>query len=98
VVAEHADIWNCPARTADDLRERSRVLDAHAAAIGRDPATITRSVQLLVHGDDLPGARRQLLDFAAAGATHLVIAPIPPAPPLPRLIDEIVEPVRAAVQ
>jgi len=94
VVAEHADIWNCPAWTVDDLRSKSRVLDGHCAAIGRDPGTIVRSVQILLRGDDLAGARQQLLDFVDAGATHLVIAPVPPAPPLRTIVAEVIEPVR----
>jgi alkanesulfonate monooxygenase SsuD/methylene tetrahydromethanopterin reductase-like flavin-dependent oxidoreductase (luciferase family) len=62
VVAEQADIWNCPTlrraiergelpgRSGDveEFRRLSGVLDEHCAEIGRDPATITRSVQLLV--------------------------------------------------
>lgn len=62
IVAEQADIWNCPTLRAAaargavpsvggdvaEFRRLSGVLDEHCAAIGRDPATITRSVQLLV--------------------------------------------------
>ncbi len=43
IVAEHADLWNCygdPAEVADASAE----LDAHCAAVGRDPATIARTV------------------------------------------------------
>jgi alkanesulfonate monooxygenase SsuD/methylene tetrahydromethanopterin reductase-like flavin-dependent oxidoreductase (luciferase family) len=95
VVAEHADIWNCPAWTADDLRRKGRVLDQHCAAIGRDPGTIVRSVQILLRSDDLAAARQQLLDYVDAGATHLVIAPVPPAAPLRTIVAEVIEPVRA---
>ena len=36
VVAEHADIWNCPTRgDVDEFRRKSAVLDDHCAAIGR---------------------------------------------------------------
>jgi len=55
VVAEQADIWNCPSRTAAEFRHKSRVLDEHCAAIGRDPAEITRSIPVLVP----PGTRRR---------------------------------------
>ena len=49
VVAEYADIWNCPTRgDVAEFRQMSHVLDEHCADIGRDPATITRSVQILV--------------------------------------------------
>lgn len=51
IVAEHADIWNCPTRgDVAEFRRLSGVLDDHCAAIGRDPAEIVRSVQLLIAG------------------------------------------------
>jgi len=96
IVAEHADIWNCPAWTPDDLRAKGRILDGHCAAIGRDPATIVRSVQLLLRCHDAASAQQQLRDYIEAGATHLVIAPVPPAPPLARIVDEIITPVLAS--
>jgi alkanesulfonate monooxygenase SsuD/methylene tetrahydromethanopterin reductase-like flavin-dependent oxidoreductase (luciferase family) len=106
VVAEHADIWNCP--TAGDIADfshKSAVLDEHCAAIGRDPAEIVRSVQLLVAAEDSPtrphikgpaGTRELLLGFIEAGARHLVLAPLPPYPSVRWLADEVVEPVLAA--
>jgi F420-dependent oxidoreductase-like protein len=57
IVARHADEWNMWA-TPEMLRERSAVLDAGCESIGRDPATIHRSTQALVH----------LTDDAEAGA------------------------------
>lgn len=118
IVAEHADIWNCPTRgDLDEFRRKSAVLDEHCAAIGRDPASIIRSVQVLVAGTDreagpaapgqaLPsalgpvGTRDLLREFIAAGATHLVLAAVPPIPAPNRaqwLAEEIVEPVLAAI-
>jgi alkanesulfonate monooxygenase SsuD/methylene tetrahydromethanopterin reductase-like flavin-dependent oxidoreductase (luciferase family) len=99
VVAEHADLWNCPARTAEDFRHYSSVLDEHCAAIGRDPQQITRSMQILVRGDDPAASRGLLLQLIDAGATHLILAPIPPWPASPGrwLADEVIEPVLAAV-
>lgn len=94
VVAEHADIWNCPALTIDEFRHKSRILDEHCAAIGRDPAEIVRSVQLLLRGTEPATARRQLKEYIDAGAKHLVIAPVPPAPPLRQIVDEIIQPLR----
>lgn len=118
VVAQHADIWNCPTRgDIEEFRRKSAVLDEHCASIGRDPTTIARSVQILVTGEDsagtpasprgpLPsilgpaGAREVLLQFIDAGATHLVLAPVPPIPSDQRahwLAAEVVEPVIAAI-
>jgi alkanesulfonate monooxygenase SsuD/methylene tetrahydromethanopterin reductase-like flavin-dependent oxidoreductase (luciferase family) len=106
VVAEHADIWNCPTRgDVEEFRHKSAVLDEHCAAIGRDPAEIRRSVQILVGAGqqaqnlprivDLAATRDLLLDFIGAGANHLVLAPI--SVPVRRLVDEVVEPVLAGV-
>jgi alkanesulfonate monooxygenase SsuD/methylene tetrahydromethanopterin reductase-like flavin-dependent oxidoreductase (luciferase family) len=101
VVAEHADIWNCPAATPEELTRKSGILDEHCAAVGRDPGEIVRSQQLLVARDDAARARDQILAFIAAGATHLVLAVLPPpsaapaAPAAPWLAEEIVEPVLA---
>lgn len=96
IVAEHADIWNCPLwGGAEELRRKSAILDEHCAAIGRDPAEITRSVQLLMRDPDPAPTRDALLELIDAGARHLVLAPVPPLPSARRLADEIVEPVLA---
>ncbi len=98
VVAEHADIWNCPARAAEEYSRKNRVLLDHCAAVGRDSREITRSVQILVRGDDPAAARGLLLELIDAGVTHLVLGPIPPWPGSPArwLAEEIIEPVLAA--
>ena len=44
VVAEHADVWNVIGSVEDVVRKAS-VLDQHCADVGRDPATVKRSVQ-----------------------------------------------------
>jgi alkanesulfonate monooxygenase SsuD/methylene tetrahydromethanopterin reductase-like flavin-dependent oxidoreductase (luciferase family) len=100
LVAEHADIWNAPGpphNSVTRLTERAAVLDAHCAAIGRDPADIVRSVQTVVSYDDVAATRRNVHDLARAGFDHIVLS-------LPRgypdrvaqwLVDEIITPVRA---
>ena len=113
VVAEYADIWNCPTRgDVAEFRRKSAVLDAHCAAIGRDPAEITRSVQILVATKDAGGASPNddglprffdpaaaqvlILGLIEAGASHFVLAPV--GFPSPQaLADEVVEPVLAAI-
>jgi alkanesulfonate monooxygenase SsuD/methylene tetrahydromethanopterin reductase-like flavin-dependent oxidoreductase (luciferase family) len=74
VVAEHADIWNCPVPTAAEFHRKSAVLDEHCRAIGRDPADIVRSIQVIISQDKAAKAREDLLAFVEAGATHLVLA------------------------
>jgi probable F420-dependent oxidoreductase len=48
VVARHADIWHSFAG-GDELARKTKILEEHCAAVGRDPAEIRRSV--LVGGD-----------------------------------------------
>jgi alkanesulfonate monooxygenase SsuD/methylene tetrahydromethanopterin reductase-like flavin-dependent oxidoreductase (luciferase family) len=84
VVARHADIWNVPGpphNTAGYLAERARVLDAHCATAGRDPATITRSTQTHVDYDDPAATRAVVRELAAAGVTHIVLNLRTPYPP-----------------
>ncbi|MGH9096493.1 MAG: LLM class flavin-dependent oxidoreductase, partial [Acidimicrobiales bacterium] len=100
IVAEYADIWNCPAYTVAQLEEKNTLLDAHCAAIGRDPNEIVRSVQMIVRSDepDAPAATRAgILEMIDAGFTHLVLVPFPWDRPVRWLADEIVEPVLAEV-
>jgi alkanesulfonate monooxygenase SsuD/methylene tetrahydromethanopterin reductase-like flavin-dependent oxidoreductase (luciferase family) len=99
LVAEHADIWNIPGpphNSVETLTERARVLDAHCAAVGRDPRTITRSVQYVVSYDDPAEDRTVLARLVAAGFTHLVLSLRAPYPRgiARRLVEEIVVPVR----
>ncbi len=82
VVAEHADLWNIPGGDLDDAIARGRLLDRYCAEIGRDPASITRSIHLPVSYDQ-PGATRDAIGAALdAGFRHLVLglpAPYPDA-------------------
>jgi len=99
VVAEHADIWAYPGGPDATFRQRDQVLGEHCAAVGRDPASITRSMQIIVRCDEpdaVPAARRQLLDRIEAGVSHLVIAALLGGRPVQWLADEIVCPVLAA--
>jgi alkanesulfonate monooxygenase SsuD/methylene tetrahydromethanopterin reductase-like flavin-dependent oxidoreductase (luciferase family) len=100
IIAEHADIWNYPGVPDDDFRERTAVLDAACAEIGRDPASIVRSMQTVVRCDEAGAAtdaRALLLEMVDAGVRHLVIAPVLGGRPLQWIVDEVVEPVRAAL-
>ena len=102
VVAEHADIWNVPGPphgTIDDIVRRSRVLDGHCAAIGRDPASIVRSTQIIVGYDDPAATRATLGALVDVGITHLVLAPLAPYRPdvVRWLTDELVLPTKNRV-
>ncbi|GAA4531925.1 LLM class flavin-dependent oxidoreductase [Amycolatopsis samaneae] len=80
VVAEHADLWNIPGGDIDDAGRRSALLDRYCAEIGRDPASITRSIHLPV-SYDRPGATRDAIGEALdAGFGHLVLGLPSPYP------------------
>jgi F420-dependent oxidoreductase-like protein len=102
VVAEHADAWNFSGSREDapgELRRLNGVLDQHCRAIGRDPAAIGRSVQLFAEPEDLDRTRRQVGDLIDAGADQIVLNLLPPFDGLlPRLVREVIEPVRASMR
>lgn len=99
LVAEQADIWNIPGpphASLEFVAERSRVLDQHCADLGRDPADVLRSVQLIITTDDPASTRAMVGDLIRGGFSHIVLGVRPsPVANLPRwLADEIIRPVR----
>jgi len=74
VVARHADTWNFNGTSVDEFVRLNGVLDEHCGALGRDPAAITRSVQIHL-GADLAPARDDAIAFIRAGAQHIVLNP-----------------------
>jgi alkanesulfonate monooxygenase SsuD/methylene tetrahydromethanopterin reductase-like flavin-dependent oxidoreductase (luciferase family) len=100
-VARHAAVWNFPGTPGDahggleEFQHKSRVLDGYCAELGRDPATLTRSIQVLLDPREDPApTRRALREFVAAGATYFVLAPRRPDEGIAHwLVREIIEPV-----
>jgi alkanesulfonate monooxygenase SsuD/methylene tetrahydromethanopterin reductase-like flavin-dependent oxidoreductase (luciferase family) len=95
LVAEHADIWNCPTRgDIDEFRRKSRILDEHCQAVGRDPLEIDRQVQIVVSTDpsEAEATRERIKGLIDAGATQIILTPLPPWPEkLPaRLAEDII--------
>ncbi|HEY0806829.1 MAG TPA: LLM class flavin-dependent oxidoreductase [Pseudonocardiaceae bacterium] len=80
VVAEHADLWNIPGGDIDDVISRSALLDRYCTEIGRDPASIIRSIHLPVSYDQ-PGGTRDAIGAAIdAGFRHIVLGLPAPYP------------------
>jgi alkanesulfonate monooxygenase SsuD/methylene tetrahydromethanopterin reductase-like flavin-dependent oxidoreductase (luciferase family) len=80
VVAEQADLWNIPGGDIDDVIARSALLDRYCAEIGRDPATIVRSIHLPVDYDR-PGSTRDAIGAAIdAGIGHVILGLPSPYP------------------
>jgi alkanesulfonate monooxygenase SsuD/methylene tetrahydromethanopterin reductase-like flavin-dependent oxidoreductase (luciferase family) len=101
IVAENADMWVCPARDAQELRQKSEVLDRHCVEVGRDPAEIARVVQLILRPGDQADPGRVLdnvLEFVDAGASQFILAAVgTPGSPVGWLAENIVEPVLGRV-
>jgi alkanesulfonate monooxygenase SsuD/methylene tetrahydromethanopterin reductase-like flavin-dependent oxidoreductase (luciferase family) len=80
VVAEHADLWNIPGGDIDDAVRRSALLDRYCAEIGRDPASVTRSIHLPVSYDQ-PSITQDAIGKAIdAGFQHVVLGLPAPYP------------------
>jgi len=70
-VARYADIWN-GIGTVDFLRHKTEVLDAHCAAVGRDPAAIERTLDCqMVIRDTQEQAARDWAGYLEANRTPL---------------------------
>ncbi|HWG26375.1 LLM class flavin-dependent oxidoreductase [Actinospica sp.] len=80
VVAEHADLWNMPGGAIEDAIERSALLDRYCTEIGRDPASITRSIVLPVFYDNPAATRDTIRGATDAGFRHIVLALSAPYP------------------
>jgi alkanesulfonate monooxygenase SsuD/methylene tetrahydromethanopterin reductase-like flavin-dependent oxidoreductase (luciferase family) len=80
VVAEHADVWNIPGGDIGDAVSRAALLDRFCAEIGRDPASITRSVVLPVSYGDPGSTRDSIAEAIAAGFPHVILGLSAPYP------------------
>ncbi len=72
IVASHADVWNIPGGDLDDCIQRSRRLDQLCTEIGREPATIIRSI-VLPFSDEHPRETRDALRTVIDGGFTRVI-------------------------
>jgi alkanesulfonate monooxygenase SsuD/methylene tetrahydromethanopterin reductase-like flavin-dependent oxidoreductase (luciferase family) len=80
VVAEHADVWNFPGGDVGAAVRRGAVLDRICAEIGRDPASITRSLVLPVSYDHPGSTRDAIAEAVGAGFRHIVLSLSAPYP------------------
>jgi alkanesulfonate monooxygenase SsuD/methylene tetrahydromethanopterin reductase-like flavin-dependent oxidoreductase (luciferase family) len=101
LVAQYADVWNIsgpPHIDFDTLTDRVRRLDAECDRIGRDPATLSRSLQQIVSYDDPAGTRAIVQRAVGLGFDHIVLSLPRPYPDhaVRWLVREIIEPVEQA--
>jgi alkanesulfonate monooxygenase SsuD/methylene tetrahydromethanopterin reductase-like flavin-dependent oxidoreductase (luciferase family) len=80
VVAEHADLWNIPGGDIEDAVERSALLDRYCTEIGRDPATVTRSIHLPISYDQPSFTQEAIGKAVDAGFQHIVLGLSAPYP------------------
>jgi alkanesulfonate monooxygenase SsuD/methylene tetrahydromethanopterin reductase-like flavin-dependent oxidoreductase (luciferase family) len=97
VVAKHADRWNIPGGDLADAASRSALLDRYCAEIGRDPASITRSIHLGVSYDDPATTRTAIAEALDVGFTHVTLGlPAPWPEGVARWVVDEVIPVGAS--
>ena len=80
VAAEHAGLWNAPGGDIADGVRRGALLDRYCADIGRDPASIVRSIHLPVDTGRPDAVRSAVGEALEAGFRHVVLglpAPFP---------------------
>ncbi|MEU4242844.1 LLM class flavin-dependent oxidoreductase [Actinoplanes sp. NPDC026619] len=97
LAAEHADIWNIPGgKDMADIKGRSALLDRYCAEIGRDPAEITRSMNVPVDYDHPAATRAAIAEAIEAGFGHIVLSVPPPYPAAVArwVTDELITPSR----
>src|SRR3954447_12758638 len=74
IVAEYADIWNAFG-TPETLARKDEILREHCAAVGRDPATIERSVgcKITIRGTQAEAerVRREILEHNRTPLTNV---------------------------
>ena len=95
VAARYASIWNYVTGPVEEFKRKNAVLDEHCRVVGRDPAAIQRSVQLMMDPGDWPASRDLVRSYIAAGATRLILNLRPPYPDriARSLVMEVVEPL-----
>ncbi len=96
VVAQYANIWNFAGGSVETFRHKSEVLDGHCAAIGRDPKTIERSIQIAVNYNNPAETLNEIKPYIEAGATHIILNLRAPYPEniVHRLAEEVVTPLK----
>lgn len=78
MAAEYADVWNAAGGSATEVAASAAILDQHCADVGRDPATIRRSVQLRVPSTD--GLADQIRSYREVGVSDFAFILAGPEP------------------
>ncbi|MGF0118843.1 LLM class flavin-dependent oxidoreductase, partial [Promicromonospora sp. Marseille-Q5078] len=73
LVAQYADAWNDTSSTPEQLAALGDVLERHCEDVGRDPATIRRTVQLRLREHPVADLPALVERYAAVGVTEFVV-------------------------
>jgi alkanesulfonate monooxygenase SsuD/methylene tetrahydromethanopterin reductase-like flavin-dependent oxidoreductase (luciferase family) len=75
-VARHADAWNTSGYV-EEITERVRMLEAHCADVGRDPASIERTISfpVVLRDDEAEATRAWTHLITSNGTTHAGTVP-----------------------
>lgn len=73
IVARHADHWNSTA-TPERYASKAAALEAHCAAVGRDPKAIRRSVMIPFYPKETPEVKQWIEQRATMAKTSLEAA------------------------
>ena len=107
ICAEFADTWNSVG-SAEELGERSEILDGHCADIGRDPGEIRRSVyawSAVMPDQGLPdpwesvGAFEDVVGrYRAVGINEFILDQPPPEqfPVMEKIVSDVIAPLQQA--
>jgi F420-dependent oxidoreductase-like protein len=97
VVAKYANIWNFVGGSVDMFNHKQEVLDGYCKEIGRDPATIQRSIQQRINYDDLGASVENIRPYIEAGARHIILNLTAPYPEniVHKLAEQVVAPLNA---
>jgi alkanesulfonate monooxygenase SsuD/methylene tetrahydromethanopterin reductase-like flavin-dependent oxidoreductase (luciferase family) len=71
MVGRYADAWHAFG-SIDDLKRMSAIVDEHARASGRDPASILRATSLSI-SEPWDEVRKRAADVGAAGFEYVVV-------------------------
>jgi alkanesulfonate monooxygenase SsuD/methylene tetrahydromethanopterin reductase-like flavin-dependent oxidoreductase (luciferase family) len=78
--AEHADLWNFPGGTVGEIAARGARLDSYCTEVGRDPAAITRSINVPVSYDKPTTTLEAIKAALDAGIGHIILVLPSPYP------------------
>ncbi len=93
VVAKHANIYNAPGGSPEEVRHKNDVLDEHCATIGRDPDEIRRSWQFYLKSpEEASDVRQRIEPYLSVGIDHICIGV--PSDYHPGLIDQLANDVK----